>query len=471
MSVLDENTPLIQNDTNIPHGKSSIISVLGNFINVLVGAGILGMPFVFKISGITGGCFIIFSFGLMTIYTLSLLIKSAIKSNVFHYEKLCYYCFGDFGYIYVSLCLFILDYGACLTLLIILADNLFLILHIFNYDSYHHRQISLLLISLIFIFPLCLYRDISYMSMLSWIKTLSIISIIFVVFYECFTTTNNNKHNNIEYGVTVNQMEISFGIISFAFVCHDTSFLFYNTLHNPTKMRWNTVLFIGVFFAVLLCMLLSFPAYFTFDINVQSNILNNYSIKEGIIIGVRVIYIIAMILTYPMSFFVVRHVFVAFTQKYGLFNRCFNSLKAKSAYLRRIIVSKINKDNDVYNIDHNAIDEFHEYNVHSLPLNAHIIFSSILFFSNIFIGLFVDNLGITMGIIGNIASINLGFVLPCICYLKTCVNYKDIMDSKISFGDKIYIVIEIVLCVGIAIIGIYIVIWGTYSIIINNTKK
>ena len=457
-------------DSRLPEGQSSILSVLGNLMNVLVGAGILGIPFVFKISGIIGGSLIMIIFGLISIYTLNLLVKSAQESNVFHYEKLCYHCFGDVGYIYVSMCLFILDYGACLSLLIILGDSSFLLLKIFGFESYHDRQIVLLIVSGFLIYPLCLYRDVSYLEILSWIKVTSIVLIIIVVFYEwinMYLKGNIKLIPDISYWISLDNIMISCGIIAFAFICHDTSFLLYNTLYNPTPTRWNSLMFSGVFGALILSISLSIPAYFTFNNNVDSNILNDYSIHSWLIILVRIIYMIAMILTYPLAFFVVRHVFVAFTQKYGILN-CFNSLKAKSQYIRQLSTQNDTNEHTMYNIDHASMDENHEYNVHSLPTKPHIIFTTLLFISNLIIALFVDNLGIAMSIVGNISSINLGFVLPCVCYLKINIPYKDLYDSKIPIYTKISIIMNIICCLTIAVVGIFIAIYGTYKSIINN---
>ena len=51
-----------------------------------------------------------------------LLIKTAKKARVGNYEDLCRKCFGWQGYVTVSMCMFLFDFGALLTYLIIMGD-------------------------------------------------------------------------------------------------------------------------------------------------------------------------------------------------------------------------------------------------------------------------------------------------------------------------------------------------------------
>merc|ERR1712130_995367 len=81
------------------------------------------------------------------------------------------------------------------------------------------------------------------------------------------------------------------GIAAYCFVCHDTAFLCYNTLSNPTTLRWSQTVILSIGSAMFLSILLSIPAYLTFGNDVQGNILNNYPINEISMIVTRIIYV------------------------------------------------------------------------------------------------------------------------------------------------------------------------------------
>ena len=163
---------------------SSILSVSWNMINAILGAGILGTPNIFKKSGIITGIILIFIFALLCCYTLYLLIKTALLLNVNDFGEMGYKCYGNYGYILVNLSLFLLDFGVIITNLVITADASFLILQLFGYHSNLDRAIILIAVSMIFIFPLCLFRDVALLEKCSIIKILSIVFVILVVIIE-----------------------------------------------------------------------------------------------------------------------------------------------------------------------------------------------------------------------------------------------------------------------------------------------
>merc|ERR1719410_2252635 len=172
---------------------------------------------------------------------------------------------------------------------------------------------------------------------------------------------------------------MAIGIIAFAFVCHDSSFLLYNTLKNPSIARWTTLSYSSCSLAVFICACFAVPGYLTFGDAVSDNILNSYDTMNPLIIGARCVYCITMALTYPCSFFVARHVC------YALFHHGPNYQSITKA-----------------------------------PLWKHLLFTLPLFGVNLLMGIFVESLGIVMSVCGSLSAVILAFVLPTMCYLKIC---------------------------------------------------
>ena len=84
----------------------------------------------------------------------------------------------------------------------------------------------------------------------------------------------------------------AFGIVSFAFVCHDSAFLLNNTLkdnHKPS--RWACITYGALGSALLICLSLAVPGFLTFRDGTCGNLLNNYDPDAVAIIVMRAVYV------------------------------------------------------------------------------------------------------------------------------------------------------------------------------------
>ena len=100
--------------------------------------------------------------------------------------------------------------------------------------------------------------------------------IMLVVLYEWLSSVDDGHAQALSYGVKLEGVPMATGIIAFAFVCHDSSFLLLNTLKEPTVGRWSTLTKSGCAAAMLICACFAVPGYLTFGDAVRANILNDY---------------------------------------------------------------------------------------------------------------------------------------------------------------------------------------------------
>jgi len=387
------------NEAHLKHpGESPIKQVIFNMLNSIIGAGVVGLPFVYNTAGLFGGLTLMLLFAFISAYSLKLLIISAKLCRQRNYEDLCEYLFGMKGYLGVSITMLVFDFGATLSYLIILGDAASQIIAIWGYDSLSDRQLVITVVSVFVILPTVLPRDISKIEKVSTLSVLSVVLIMAVVIYEWIAYRflmlqwnegyRTHLPENMNWGVQPQGIPMAIGIIAFAFVCHDSSFLLYNTLRNPTVARWSVLAYSGCFTAVLICACFAVPGYLTFGDQVNANILNNYDLMNPLIIAARCVYCITMALTYPCSFFVVRHVF------YALFH---------------------------HGPEYQSIT--------TAPLWKHLLFTLPIFALNVLMGIYIQNLGIVMSVSGSLSAVTLAFILPPLCYLKIC-------DFKIRFWKE-----------------------------------
>ena len=393
-NISSNNDKIISNIIGTPHHNeahienpngSSIKYAVWNQVNSIIGAGIIGLPNVYKISGLFGGIILMIIFVFTTIYTLKMLIKTAKIVKQYNYEDLCHYCFGLKGYYIVSISMLLFDFGATITYIIILGDSGEKLLNIFGYDDDIYRTLFILILSIVIILPLSLPKDISKLEKFSALSVFTVIIMgisIFIIWFDWRVLyKKSDKYDsfwpdNITY-FDIYGIPTALGIIAFSFVCHDNSFLIYKTLKNPTNKRWGILCFFGINISLFISLLLSLPGYFTFGNDVESDILNNYSDKNKLIIVIRIIYCISICLTFPVSYFVVRHVL------YGILNH-------GPQYTSILDVN----------------------------LKTHLIYTLPSFFVILLMGVLIRNLGIVMSLSGNLAAVILAYVLPPLCYLK-----------------------------------------------------
>jgi len=356
---------------------SSLCSVFGNFINSIIGAGIVGLPYTFKEGGVVLALVSITLAAWLSDYSLRLLVKTAKYAKVNTYEDLCEYCFGNKGFYFVSIAMFFFDFGAMLAFLIILGDSSEkLALAWTGRDGPNIRRLLIVLISAVLIFPLCMLRDISMLEKASAISVVTVVLICAIVVYKWVTSLPDIHHGNEITWVSMG-FPSAFGTIAFAFVCQDCAFMMFNTLYRPTTRRWGILVHMALGTACVICVAFALCGYLTFRDKTSSNVLNDYAPEDPVVQVARCIYVITMALTYPISFYVTRHV---------IYTIIFRGPNYKS-------------EKESSTLTHLAI---------SIPL----------LLSSVGVVMIVTDLGVVMSLTGSIAAVFLAFILPAACHLQ-----------------------------------------------------
>jgi len=131
------------------------------------------------------------------------------------------------------------------------------------------------------------------------------------------------------------------GAMSFAFVCHHSSFIVASSLKNPTQERWGKVTDISVGSATAMCLVLGLMGYLGFLEETEGDILNNFD--RGLILGFgRFLLALTMVFTYPMESFVARHAILSVTHDETIANELPGPLRIKttvSLYLSCLVLS------------------------------------------------------------------------------------------------------------------------------------
>ena len=92
--------------------KSTTWGAYANLCNVTIGAGIVGLPYAIKEAGFAAGTVMIVVVACLTDYSLRQLIEMGKVARVNSYETLMETTFGRPGFVFVSVSMFFLSYGA-----------------------------------------------------------------------------------------------------------------------------------------------------------------------------------------------------------------------------------------------------------------------------------------------------------------------------------------------------------------------
>lgn len=304
--------------------KASILGTAGNLINAIIGAGIVGIPFAVKESGLVAGVFLILGVAYLTEKSMRLLVEMAKHMNVPTYEVLCEACFGPIGFYFVSFGMFTIGYGAMIIYLIVVRDTLPRIIGVDNDDEFMKR-IVLIISSLLIMFPLSAQRDMADLAKTSTISVIfDIIMVVVIVVNAPISksissdaldgTTNSFESLKIfilrNSTIHTSTIFIGLGVLSFAFVCQHSGFIIAGSLQNPTKKRWRIVTSLSLFSSAFLSILCGVSGYLAFQEQTQGNILNNFDSPEteSALNAARALLCTTMFLVYPMESFVARHV-------------------------------------------------------------------------------------------------------------------------------------------------------------------
>ena len=197
-------------------------------------------------------------------YSLRQLINLGKLVSVNSYETLMEACFGKFGFVYLSVNMFLLSYGAMLAYLIIIKDVFPILFDVHDTDA---KCFIMFVISLLVILPLSMQRDVADLEKTSRLNL--ILNICLVGLVVAFSPTQQSVQDSggimqmisDEPFLDIKTFFVGFGVCSFAFVCQDSSFIIAGSLKTPTNKRWKQVTNGAIFTCCMLELIMGVVAY------------------------------------------------------------------------------------------------------------------------------------------------------------------------------------------------------------------
>eukprot|EP01039_Chlorochromonas_danica_P002980 gene2982-3250_t len=292
-------------------GNSTVWGASFNFVNSIVGAGIIGIPLAIQQCGFIAGMLCLALVAFLIDRSVIMLIDCGMTVKKYDLEALAEHLLGPFGYYLAVISMMLYAYGGMAAYLVILGDTVPMVSEVFlgGPSWLSNRKLAILFFSTVIILPLSLLKDLSHLSWTSFLSISADLVLILVLLLASKSASEKQSehfeaHDLSEFGLT---MFTGVGTMSFAFVCQHNSFMVFKTLSRPTLSNWKRVAGLSIFSAYLLCLALGLIGFFAFYPHVDGDLLNNFP-KDYLSVTIgRLLLAISMVFTYPMECYVARH--------------------------------------------------------------------------------------------------------------------------------------------------------------------
>lgn len=356
--------------------EASKLSTSFNYINSILGSGIIGMPYALMNAGVVLGMVLFILISILSSYTLRLMVRNAELSGTCSYQGVMTCCFGRAGFFIISIIQFLFPFMAVVGYNIGVGDTLSKVFGAFVGEDpqsssliFLNRNIIIGVTCITILLPLSLYKNISKLSKASLLSTVAILFIITSVLirYHTLAPPSSFPQNYLHWSGVPKAV----GVMVFSYTCHQNSLLLYSSMKDKTEGAWARVTYMSVSVVFLSIVMLSLAGYFTFLGDTQGDLLENYCYDDFLINISRVFFAMTLLLTGPIEIFVAREVLT----------------------------------NIFYSEDSTISPLFH-------PLTTGILVITSFIFS-----LQTDCLGSVMEILGLYTGVPLAFIFPSLCYL------------------------------------------------------
>lgn len=329
---------------------SSVTEAIFNFTNSIVGAGCIGLGGAIALSGGIISIVLVLFFAVLTKLSLDLLIRLSIQQNstatastttaaitstkTASYEDLVEAGMGYWkGRVLVMACKFSYSFGCLVAYIVVIKDNCGPALKglLFGKDDddnhggdgvtewiYQFLSLKFLVtwfISLVFILPLCLLRDmtpLAFASLISVASMVTIVGIVIYIYFECPDVRKESTGNFYENWIEIRPGVLSnLGTFIFTFVSQHTVHLVFGSLKPPLKTvkNFKIISSISILAAATVSLLVGVFVYITFWQDTKSDIFEIYP-QGWMIDTAKLLLCVTMVFTFPLPFFTCRELLI-----------------------------------------------------------------------------------------------------------------------------------------------------------------
>ncbi|KAM9802930.1 putative sodium-coupled neutral amino acid transporter 11 isoform 1-T1 [Syngnathus typhle] len=333
----EQGIPLISSQKGTREGRYTMISACFNFVNSIIGSGVIGLPYALNQAGLPFGFLLLIIVAFITDYTIILLIKGGNLSGTTSYQSLVQSTFGFPGFLVLSVLQFLYPFIAMISYNITTGDTLTKVFQRIPGVGPDHiladRHFVIVLSTVLCTLPLSLYRNIGRLGKVSFLSMILTAIIVVIVIIRAATLGPQIPPTEGAWLFAKWNAIQAVGVMSFAFICHHNSFLIYASLEKPTLTNWTRVTHVSVGSSLIISATFALAGYVTFTGYTQGmceyqnvdfsstshtewlfvvvwpgDIFENYCRNDNLATFGRFCFGLSIIMTFPLECFVTREV-------------------------------------------------------------------------------------------------------------------------------------------------------------------
>ncbi|KAJ9683688.1 hypothetical protein PVL29_019315 [Vitis rotundifolia] len=382
-------------------GSTSFFKTCFNGLNVLLGIGILSVPYALA-SGGWLSLMLLFVIALATFYTGLLLQRCMdVDLNIRTYPDIGEQAFGKKGRLMVSIFMYLELYLVATGFLILEGDNLHNLFPMVGFEIFGQvidgRQSFILISGLVILPSVCFYN----LNMLSYISATGVFACIIILGSILWTGVFDGVGFHWK-GTTLNWKGIptAFSLYALCYCGHPVFPTLYTSMRK--KNQFSTVLLVCFIFCTIAYAAMAVLGYLMFGSEVQSQLTLNLPIEK-------------------------------LSSRVAIYTTLVNPISKYALMVAPIV-----------NATENWFPNYCNRRSFGLLIRTALVVSTIV------VALTVPFFGSLMSLVGAFSTVMGSILLPCLCYLKISGNYR-------KFG------IELVIIIGVMLMGILAGVMGTYT--------
>ncbi|KAJ8687720.1 hypothetical protein QAD02_023514 [Eretmocerus hayati] len=376
---------LVRDEDNESGKFTSLPLASFNFINSIIGSGVIGIPYALHQAGFGLGMFLLVLVAIITDYSLVLMVRSGHLCGEMSYQGLMRASFGRPGFYILTALQFMYPFIAMVSYNVVVGDTVTKVLMRvtgLQTDSFLvSRKFVIFLATVLVVIPLCLYKNVARLAKISFLSLVCVCIILLTIFIRMGTMSAYVPPHSESWSLGhISGILPAVGIMAFAFMCHHNTFLIYGSIERATQQKWDNVTHWSLFVSFLIAAAFGIAGYATFTGYVQGDLMENYCSNDDLMNFSRLLFSVTILLTFPIECFVTREV----------------------------IMTAIRGTDEV---------EDHQAYLGGTDRRYLIITMTIIGIAYL-ISMSTDCLGIVLELNGILAAVPLAYVLPALCYLR-----------------------------------------------------
>ena len=263
-----------------PGGTATFAQCSFNLANILMGVGLLGLPYVYKVAGYYGGTMCVLSLGGMTWYTSLLIGRTLRHAGLRSFPDVARRAFGNTGGIVLGSVLYFELFSCLAIFLVSMGDHLHQLLP--QWSTEGHMTV----VAVLSLLPTIVLRTPALLSYLSMVGTLATTAVVLSVLGSAVTQGNiaaqvaaampehgtHDDDDGVPYHVPWRSegLTLAFGLVAYCFSGHAIIPSIYTSMERPQDFEKMVTYTFALVIAC--CLAVATSGYYMFGSTVQDQV-------------------------------------------------------------------------------------------------------------------------------------------------------------------------------------------------------